>query len=154
MQPVNDLDLFMYIVVVECWNVHSRNLIHMLDFVQRMRVERLNGYISLYRDLSDQLDEADSNYHSASQESEDERASCTIRSSISPAAPFPEEEEEEEDQGLGGEVLKRRQQGWLPIPPILVTESASETETRTRVVETLTIETQQPSAKITFPPII
>ncbi len=106
-QPVNNLDLFMYIVVVECWSMHSRNLIHMLDFVQRMRMERLNGYILLYRDLSDQLDEADSSYHSASQESENERASWRYRnmlnrSSISPAVPFPEEEE---DQGLRGEVL-------------------------------------------------
>lgn len=74
--PVNDLDLFMYIVVVECWNVVPSNLINILDFVQRMRVERLNGYISLYRDLGDATaatEEADSNYHSASQESEDER---------------------------------------------------------------------------------
>ena len=47
--PANDLDLFMYIVLVECWNVTPKNLIHVLDFVQRMRVERLNGYISLYR---------------------------------------------------------------------------------------------------------
>ena len=47
--PTNDLDLFMYIVLVECWNVTPQNLIHVLDFVQRMRVERLNGYISLYR---------------------------------------------------------------------------------------------------------
>ena len=52
----------MYIVCVECWNVTNGNLIHMLDFVQRMRVERLNGYISLYRDLG--LEEDDSNYHS------------------------------------------------------------------------------------------
>ena len=73
--PANDLDLFMYIVVVECWNVTPSNLINILDFVQRMRVERLNGYISLYRDLGEAsaADEADSNYHSASQESEDER---------------------------------------------------------------------------------
>jgi hypothetical protein len=60
--PKSDLDMFMYIVCVECWNVNNGNLIHMLDFVQRMRVERLNGYISLYRDLG--LEEDDSNYHS------------------------------------------------------------------------------------------
>ncbi len=86
--PANDLDLFMYMVVVECWSVTPDNLINILDFVQRMRVERLNGYISLYRDLrgGDLIgggggggfgelfgDEADSNYHSASQESEDEK---------------------------------------------------------------------------------
>lgn len=60
--PRTNLDMFTYIVCVECWNVNNSNLIHMLDFVQRMRVERLNGYISLYRDLG--LEEEDSNYHS------------------------------------------------------------------------------------------
>ena len=35
-----------------------------------MRVERLNGYISLYRDLG--LEEEDSNYHSGDCEDEDE----------------------------------------------------------------------------------
>ena len=65
--PANNLDLFMYLVLVECWNVTPSNLIRALDFVQRMRVERLNGYISLYRDLG--LEEGDSNYHSGSQES-------------------------------------------------------------------------------------
>ena len=74
--PTNDLDLFMYIVVVECWNVTNANLIHILDFVQRMRVERLNGYISLYRDLG--ADEGDSNYHSGSQTDDDDRSN-TIR---------------------------------------------------------------------------
>lgn len=63
--PANALDLFTYLVLVECWNVTPGNLIRALDFVQRMRVERLNGYISIYRDLG--LEEGDSNYHSGSQ---------------------------------------------------------------------------------------
>lgn len=84
--PKNDLDMFMYIVLVECWNVNAKNLIHILDFVQRMRVERLNGYISLYRDLG--LEEEDSNYHSASQESLNNYAfeDQGIRNSLSPSA--------------------------------------------------------------------
>lgn len=91
--PANDLDLFMYIVLVECWNVVPANLINILDFVQRMRVERLNGYISLYRDLGGgAADEADSNYHSASQESEDERGSnCSTMARSSVASPNPRE---------------------------------------------------------------
>ena len=35
--PRSNLDLFMYIVCVECWNVNNSNLIHMLDFVQGRR---------------------------------------------------------------------------------------------------------------------
>ncbi len=53
-----------------------------------MRVERLNGYISLYRDVGAGEhnlagEEADSNYHSASQESEDERNSGWASSNCS-----------------------------------------------------------------------
>ena len=32
--PRTNLDMFTYIVCVECWNVNNSNLIHMLDFVQ------------------------------------------------------------------------------------------------------------------------
>ena len=34
MSPRTNLDMFTYIVCVECWNVNNSNLIHMLDFVQ------------------------------------------------------------------------------------------------------------------------
>ena len=44
-------DLFAYLVLVECRCVNSRNRQKMLDFVQRMRVERINMYISIYHDV-------------------------------------------------------------------------------------------------------
>ena len=45
------LDLFAYLVLVECRCVTARNRQKMLDFVQRMRVERINMYISIYHDV-------------------------------------------------------------------------------------------------------
>ena len=36
---------------MECRCVNSRNRQKMLDFVQRMRVERINMYISIYHDV-------------------------------------------------------------------------------------------------------
>ena len=47
--PQPHLELFMYVVMVEVANVTTNNVIRLLDFVQRTRVERMNGYISLYR---------------------------------------------------------------------------------------------------------
>jgi len=47
----SDIDLFAYLVLVECRCVNSRNRQKMLDFVQRMRVERINMYISIYHDV-------------------------------------------------------------------------------------------------------
>ncbi|GIX84621.1 uncharacterized protein CDAR_552101 [Caerostris darwini] len=43
-----DADMFMYIVMVECNSVTSKNQIRLLDFVQRLRVERMIGYLSVY----------------------------------------------------------------------------------------------------------
>lgn len=48
-QQPKDLDVFMYVVTVECDNVTARNKIKLLDFVQRLRVERMIGYLSVYR---------------------------------------------------------------------------------------------------------
>jgi len=42
---------FTYLVVVEMANIRTDNFVDLLDFVQRTRVERLTGYISLYREL-------------------------------------------------------------------------------------------------------
>ncbi len=92
--------------------------------------------------------------------------SC-YRSSASPNFRLDEEDEEEEnedeDQGIIQDVVasaasshaRRRSRppgetGGEAPPPILVTERASDTRTRTRVLETLTIETQ-PTVK--FPSI-
>ncbi|KFM77707.1 hypothetical protein X975_06413, partial [Stegodyphus mimosarum] len=44
-----DADMFMYIMMVECDSVTSKNQIRLLDFVQRLRVERMMGYLSVYR---------------------------------------------------------------------------------------------------------
>jgi len=120
-----------------------------------MRVERLNGYISLYRDLgspeeeaeNEEDEEADSVYHSAScQESEDERLSrngSTLgrRSSSSPLSGL-DEADDEVDQGID----VRRNATSLRPPPILVTESSTEEERTTRVRETLTIERKSKKA--------
>lgn len=44
-----DADMFMYIMMVECDSVNAKNRIRLLDFVQRLRVERMMGYLSVYR---------------------------------------------------------------------------------------------------------
>ncbi|KAG8184767.1 hypothetical protein JTE90_019363 [Oedothorax gibbosus] len=44
-----DADMFMYIMMVECDCVTSKNQIRLLDFVQRLRVERMMGYLSVYK---------------------------------------------------------------------------------------------------------
>jgi len=46
-----DIDLFAYLVLVECRCVTGQNRQKILDFVQRMRVERINMYISIYHDV-------------------------------------------------------------------------------------------------------
>ncbi|XP_059083982.1 lateral signaling target protein 2 homolog isoform X2 [Tigriopus californicus] len=142
--PKNDLDMFMYIVLVECWNVNAKNLIHILDFVQRMRVERLNGYISLYRDLG--LEEEDSNYHSASQESlnnyaygEDHHHDQSMRQSISPSAfSFATEVDEALD------IIEEHHDLTNPITEPTKEETALE-DTRHR--EVLVVETKENNTK-------
>jgi len=45
----DSLNMFMYLVLVECRNVNTRERqMRLLDFAQRMRVERMSGYISVY----------------------------------------------------------------------------------------------------------
>lgn len=140
----------MYIVVVECWNVTSKNLIHVLDFVQRMRVERLNGYISLYRDLGHLMDEeTDSNYHSGSQESintnscsEDMYGSLRRfrKGKRLPKEVEEEDEEVEKDEGVESEDQETIQR----------VKTKGIHSTVTRVVETITLETEP---KVKFPAI-
>jgi len=47
----SEINLFAYLVVVECRCVASHNQQKILDFVQRMRCERVNMYISIYQDI-------------------------------------------------------------------------------------------------------
>lgn len=48
-QLPDDLDLFMYLVIVECHGITNKDKqIRLLDFAQRMRLERMTGYISVY----------------------------------------------------------------------------------------------------------
>jgi len=47
----SDINLFAYLVLVECRCVASHNQQRILDFVQRMRCERVNMYISIYQDV-------------------------------------------------------------------------------------------------------
>ncbi|XP_073996970.1 uncharacterized protein isoform X2 [Rhodnius prolixus] len=45
----DSLNMFMYVVLVECRTVNTRERqMKLLDFAQRMRVERMSGYISVY----------------------------------------------------------------------------------------------------------
>ncbi|KAF6200050.1 hypothetical protein GE061_006350 [Apolygus lucorum] len=45
----DSLNMFMYVVLVECRAVNTRERqLRLLDFAQRMRVERMSGYISVY----------------------------------------------------------------------------------------------------------
>ncbi|XP_075222119.1 uncharacterized protein LOC142324896 isoform X2 [Lycorma delicatula] len=45
----DSLNMFMYLVLVECHCITNRERqIRLLDFAQRMRVERMSGYISVY----------------------------------------------------------------------------------------------------------
>jgi len=46
-----DIEVFAYLVLVECRCVNAKNRQKILDFVQRMRVERINLYISIYNDV-------------------------------------------------------------------------------------------------------
>ncbi|XP_039281901.1 uncharacterized protein LOC111051408 isoform X3 [Nilaparvata lugens] len=49
----DSLNMFMYLVLVECHNITNRERqIRLLDFAQRMRVERMSGYISVYGQTS------------------------------------------------------------------------------------------------------
>lgn len=45
----SDPELFMYILIIECHNVKSTNKTYLLDFVQKLRVERVFGYLTVYR---------------------------------------------------------------------------------------------------------
>ncbi|UYV71619.1 hypothetical protein LAZ67_8003870 [Cordylochernes scorpioides] len=47
-----NLDLFMYVVLAECTNVGPANRARLLDFVQRLRVDRVFGYLSVYRNVA------------------------------------------------------------------------------------------------------
>jgi hypothetical protein len=44
----NELNTFMYILIAECTNVNDRNRILLLDFVDRFRLQRLCGYLTVY----------------------------------------------------------------------------------------------------------
>ncbi|GFU10020.1 uncharacterized protein NPIL_351301 [Nephila pilipes] len=44
-----DPELFMYVLMIECHNVKTTNVTYLLDFVQKLRVERVFGYLTVYR---------------------------------------------------------------------------------------------------------
>ena len=50
-QLMRKVNLFFCLVLVECRCVTGKNRQKILDFVQRMRVERINTYISIYHDV-------------------------------------------------------------------------------------------------------
>ncbi|KAK6635707.1 hypothetical protein RUM43_007390 [Polyplax serrata] len=48
-QQPDDLNLFTYLVLVECHGItNGDKMVQLLDFAQRMRLERLTGYVSVY----------------------------------------------------------------------------------------------------------
>jgi hypothetical protein len=49
----NELNTFMYILIAECTNVNDRNRILLLDFVDRFRLQRLCGYLTVYSQFLD-----------------------------------------------------------------------------------------------------
>jgi hypothetical protein len=55
MYPEDNLDLFMYIVFMEIGNVDDRNLMWLLDFVQRIKIHRMKGFISVYADVENEV---------------------------------------------------------------------------------------------------
>ena len=60
--PQDNLDLFMYLVVMEIGNVDEKNMIWLLDFVQRMRVERMKGFITAYAQVEQEISSIDDEY--------------------------------------------------------------------------------------------
>ncbi|EEB18399.1 hypothetical protein Phum_PHUM513220 [Pediculus humanus corporis] len=47
--PTDDINIFMYLVLVECHGITTdEKMVQLIDFAQRMRLERLTGYISVY----------------------------------------------------------------------------------------------------------
>lgn len=49
--PKDNLDLFMYLVLMEIGNVDDRNVMWLLDFIQRTRVERMKGFLTVYSEV-------------------------------------------------------------------------------------------------------
>lgn len=54
--PRDNLDLFMYVVTMEIGNVTEDNVMWLLDFVQRTRVERMKGYLTVYTEVVEERD--------------------------------------------------------------------------------------------------
>ena len=52
----------MYLVLIEIGNVDDSNLIWLLDFVQRTRVERMKGFITVYSEVEQELSNIDDEY--------------------------------------------------------------------------------------------
>ena len=60
--PQDNLDLFMYLVLMEIGNVDDSNLIWLLDFVQRTRVERMKGFLTVYTEVEREISSIDDEY--------------------------------------------------------------------------------------------
>ena len=44
----NDLNTFMYILIADCTHINHKNKDFLLDFVDRFRLQRLCGYLTVY----------------------------------------------------------------------------------------------------------
>jgi len=45
----------MYLVLMEIGNVDERNVMWLLDFVQRTRVERMKGFLTVYSEIENEF---------------------------------------------------------------------------------------------------
>jgi hypothetical protein len=62
MEPVEDVGMFQYIVIAEFDNVNHKNQVKMLDFVHRLRINKLlKAYTSIYRCLQRETPDITSN---------------------------------------------------------------------------------------------
>lgn len=51
----NDSNSFMYILIADCTHINEKNRLLLLDFVDRFRLQRLCGYLTVYTNISNDI---------------------------------------------------------------------------------------------------
>ena len=54
----NDWNAFMYILIADCTHINHKNRHFLLDFVDRFRLQRLCGYLTVYSNILNHLQKA------------------------------------------------------------------------------------------------
>ena len=54
----NDSNSFMYILIADCTHINDKNRLLLLDFVDRFRLQRLCGYLTVYSNISNDISTA------------------------------------------------------------------------------------------------